>query len=591
MRIYTRESLETLRRRIDLIEVLAPHVELKKAGAAYKALCPFHDEKTPSLMIQKGDHHYHCFGCGAHGDAIQFLLTHLKMSFHDAVDFLAQKFGIHMDYVESHEETKGPSRAVIKNALDHANQFFHYLLLHTTEGNEALQYLYDRGLDLDFIRRFSIGLAPKTSNLLRATLNAQGISDEELAAGGLIALREGRGYCDFFQDRITFPIHDASGAVIGFSARKYKEETFGGKYVNTPETPLFKKSRVLFGLNYCRKRIVKDKRAIIVEGQVDALRLIQAGLNLTVAGQGTAFGEGHVKELMALGVQTVYLALDGDQAGREATVKIGDLFQREGIDVQVVPIPDKADPDAILSERGTEGFLSLLEKSTDYLTFAFQFHCRSFDLTSPSGKNELIKLMVQQIRSWNQRLMVHESLRKLAHLAQVPEEMVGVGQDFIPNLHIRKSANIGIQSVDPDLILESDFLRWILLKDESFFLLAIKNIQPEQLNSTVCRKIYSLIIEKAVENHAPDLLTLSIEIEDHDARQLLSEILVKKVDLDKAMEHFCASIKKILDRNWMLQLEGLKLRIQSGQCSSDDALTLAKEYSRLRLSPPEINIS
>src|SRR5262249_1487277 len=157
-------------------------------------------------------------------------------------------------------------------------------------------------------------------------------------------------------ERITFPICDAAGAVIGFSARKYLETTFGGKYINTPETPLFKKSRVLFGLNFSRRRIAKEKKAIIVEGQIDALRLIKAGFNLTVAGQGTAFGEGHVKELLNLGVSEVFLALDGDEAGREATHKIGNLFQKEGIEVRVVNLPGKSDPDTFLKEKGPEAF-------------------------------------------------------------------------------------------------------------------------------------------------------------------------------------------------------------------------------------------
>ncbi len=157
--------------------------------------------------------------------------------------------------------------------------------------------------------------------------------------------------------------------MIGFSARKYKEETFGGKYVNTPETPLFKKSRVLFGLNYSRKRIAKERSAIIVEGQIDALRLIAEGFNCTVAGQGTAFGEGHVKELLNLGLNQVYLCLDSDPAGQEAASKIGNLFQKEGVEVKVATLPAGHDPDSFIRQNGLEGMICLLENSIDYLSY------------------------------------------------------------------------------------------------------------------------------------------------------------------------------------------------------------------------------
>ena len=333
MAVFTKDSLETLRQRIDLVDLLSSHIELKRTGAAYKALCPFHDE-TPSFTIQKGDTHYHCFGCGAHGDAIQFLMEHVKMSFSDAVESLAQRFHVHLERAEETAEKKGPSKAVLKAALEHACRFYHFMLLHSPQGHIVLQYLYKRGLDLDFIRHFQAGWAPPTPGMMRHVLHDKLVTDDIMVDAGLLQAREGGGFRDFFSDRITFPIRDASSTVIGFSARKYKEETFGGKYVNTPETPLFKKSKVLFGLNYSRKRIAKDRKAIIVEGQIDALRLIQAGFNFTVAGQGTAFGEGHVKELTTLGINQAYLALDGDDAGQQAAYKIGNLFQKEGVEVR-----------------------------------------------------------------------------------------------------------------------------------------------------------------------------------------------------------------------------------------------------------------
>lgn len=587
MPIYSKDSLETLRQRIDLVEVISPHVDLNRSGSAYKGLCPFHDEKTPSFMIQKGDHSYHCFGCGAHGDAIHFLMAYLKLSFSDAVENLAERFHVHLDTVEGKNEYKGPSKKLLKEALEKASRFFHFYLLHTPDGHRVMEYLFKRGISTDFIRQFHIGLAPNQPGMLRKILHEQGISDEVMLTSGLLAARSSGGYRDFFSDRITFPIHHSSGAVIGFSARKYKEETFGGKYVNTSETPLFKKSRVLFGLNHCRRRIAKERQVIIVEGQIDALRLIHEGYNFSVAGQGTAFGEGHLQELINLGVSQVYLALDSDEAGMEAAAKIGNLFQREGVEVHLVTLPPGSDPDSFLREEGCDKFQKLLENSQDYLDYIVEYHARAININTPAGKNELVQTLTKQIRGWKHSLMIHESLRKLANLLQIPEHIIGVGQEYSPNIHIRKSASIGLQTVDPTRILESDFLRWLFLMGgqvPQLVAIADKNIQASDLNDLSCRRVYRAYLQRAHNNLHCDVLSL---IEEEEDQELLSSIMEKKVNFERAEEHFIETVQKILDRNWMEQREEIKRKIQSGQCSDEEALVLLKKFDELKVAQPK----
>lgn len=590
MIIFSKESLETLRQRIDLADVLSSHLDMKRSGASYKSLCPFHDEKTPSFVVQKGDSHYHCFGCGAHGDAIQFLMTHLKMSFVDAVENLAQRFHVPLQQVET-SENKGPNKAALKEALAVAGRAYHLNLLHTSEGHVALRYLYQRGIDLNFIRRFGIGLAFRDPGILRKILHAKSIKDEVTAEAGLISLGKDDRWRDFFQDRITFPICDAAGAVIGFSARKYKEETFGGKYINTPETPLFKKSRILFGLHHCRKRIAKERKTIIVEGQIDALRLISAGFNIAVAGQGTAFGDGHIRELMSLGLNQVYLALDSDEAGRQAAYKIGDLFQKEGVEVLVMTLQKGEDPDSFLRKKGTKAFLEAMKRSKDYLTFAVDLFSEKLDLSSPASKNELIQIVAKQIRAWNHPLMVHESLRKLSHLTKVPESMLGVGQDYLPNIYVKKSANIGLQTIDPDKIMEFDFLRWLLLCGQErphFTAIARENIDLEDLHVPICRSLYQAYLECCSSSNSFDLLDLAIRVNNGEGQQAISEILQKKVNVEKAEEYYLAAIQKVLDRNWMERREEIKTQIQSAQCSDEEASLLMKKFDELKKLPPKV---
>lgn len=592
MPLYTKDSLETLRQRIDLVDVLESHLELKRAGASYKALCPFHDEKSPSFVVQKGDTHYHCFGCGAHGDAIQFLMTHQRLTFSDAVESLAEKFQVQLEVLDK-EEKSGPNKSVLKEALSQASLFFHMMLLHTEEGHAALKYLYSRGITLSFVKKFRLGLAPKQSQLLRKTLHGKFVKDETMVEAGLLAIGKEGSYRDFFYDRITIPIHDSTGNVIGFSARKYKEETFGGKYVNTSETPLFKKSRVLFGLHHCRRRIAKERKVLIVEGQFDALRLIEAGFNITVAGQGTAFGESHVKELISLGINLAYLALDSDDAGQEAAVKIGHLFQKAGIEVIILRLPAGEDPDSFLQKKGSQEFLKLFGNGIDYLTFLVQHRSRFINTNSPAGKNELVQMVSSQIREWDQPLIVHESLRKLAHLLQIPEEMVGHFQEAGPNLYVKKAASIGRFSVDPDRIIEGDVLVWLLLTQmthPNLQRLVQHNLSPVDFRSIPCRLLFETLSLLGAKEEKWDLLSLISAIEDESAQVLVHELLQKKVNRDRTDEQLIIGIQKLLDRNWMEKREEVKRKIQGGECSDDEAWDLLKVFDELKRTPPKVKL-
>ena len=592
MAIYSKESLETLRQRIDLVEVLGSHLQLQRSGASFKALCPFHEEKSPSFIVQRGDTHYHCFGCGAHGDAIAFLMTHVKMGFVEAIESLAERFQVVLDKVDDAEQKKGPSKASLKQALERTSKLYHYLLLYSEEGRAALHYLYERGLDLDFIRAFEVGFAPRQGDLLIRYLRELQIDDLCAEQSGLVSTGQTGRRRDFFIDRIMFPIRDALGAVIGFSGRKYKEETFGGKYINTPETPLFKKSHVLFGLSYCRQRIAKEKQAIIVEGQVDALQLIHAGFNYTVAGQGTAFGEDHVRELIQLGVSRVYLALDGDKAGQEAAVKIGNFFQKRGVEALVVPFPEGSDPDTLLKDRGSPYFEQLLQKAKEYLKFLFEHFSKGHDLNSPSQKNEIVEKITTMIRDWEQPVMVHESLRKLAEIAKVPESALNIGNISLPNLFIKKTGSIQFHNVDPNRILEADLLRWLILvgkQEPQIVALAKANIQEEYFHLKSALRLYQGFMEAYASEQPCDLLALGQCLEEEEDSKLLSEIMERKINVQKAEEGFKETLRKILVRHWMDQREKIRSQIHSGNLSETEATELVKQFDELKRNIPSID--
>lgn len=587
MGTFSRDSLEHLRSRIDLVEVLSPYVQFQRSGSAFKGLCPFHEEKSPSFIIQKGDSHYHCFGCGAHGDAIQFLMTHQRMSFVEAVEHLADRFQVPLEEVET-DKPKGTSKTILKEAIQKASQFYQFCLLHTPDGQAALDYLYSRGIDLDFIHTFEFGYAPRTAQLFQKMMNEQKVPNAVLEEIGLFT--RGR---DFFSDRITIPIRDSVGNIIGFSARKFKPDTFGGKYVNSPETPLFKKSKVLFGLSYSRKTIAKERKALIVEGQIDALRLIHSGFLWTVAGQGTAFGDEQAKELIQLGVRQVYLALDGDNAGQEATVKIGHIFQKSGVEVFVTKLSQGCDPDLILQEKGPKEWQKLVDQSIDYIQFYVDRLSQTINIQSPAGKNEIVQTIAKKIREWDHPLMVRESLRNLAKLTQVPESILNTSDESTPQIYIKRSASVTFFEVDPDRILEADLLRWLFLMGDTLpelLPLAEKNLTPEHFRINAARILFEKYKSASQEGRSRDLLSLAIDLDQAEAQLFLAEVLQKKVNRERALVCFTETIEKMLERHWMQQREEIKLKIYSGRCSEEEVLDLAKRFDQLKKERPQVLI-
>ena len=424
-----------------------------------------------------------------------------------------------------------------------------------------------------------------STNLFRQYMYEKGYSDKILESAGL--LKSGNRF-PFFSERIMFPIHDPAAFVIGFSARKYKEETFGGKYINSPETDLFKKSKILYGLNYSRRRIVKESMVIVVEGQIDALRLVDAGFNCTVASLGTAFGESHVSALIKLGVSQVFLALDSDLAGFEATAKVGHLFQKEGIEVLVVKLPNGLDPDSYLRKWGAKEFQKLIEKAPSYLEFLINYRSRGININDPAGKNRLVQMLSKQIREWKERVMVHESLRKLAHMTNTPEEMLDVGHDYTPNIYVKKTASVGLSTIDPRLIQEQDFLRWLILlgaKDKNIITVAIENVLPSDLSNTAIIRIYETYLAKNEKGESLDLISLITQEED---QLMIDEIFKKRVKINLGMDGFKEAIKNILYRNWMEEREELRIKIQSGKLTDEEADFLMKKFDTLQKSPPVV---
>ena len=581
MSSYTKDSIEALKQRIDIHDLISGYVNLKGAGSMYKGLCPFHQEKTPSFTVHRHDGHYHCFGCGAHGDAIAFVRDYMNYTFVEAVEFLAQKYQVTLEKTDGKADQNTHQKKLLKEALERVATFYHGYLMHTEEGKEALHYLYTRGLDLDFIQRFGVGFAPFSKEMQIKAFQSLKLPQDLLMECGVL-----RDFKPLLAGRIIFPIINSLGQVIGFSGRKIREDRYGPKYVNTPETVLFKKSETLYGLYESRKRIAKEKKAMIVEGQIDALRLIQEGLDFSVASQGTAFTQSHAEILIKLGVSEVYLAFDGDQAGKAAAVKVGNFFQSYGIEVFVLDFERGEDPDSVLMKEGAKRMLLHMKKAKEYLSFLVTYYKQEFDVRSPSGKTNLVKKITSIVRNWDHPLMVHESLRKLAFLLEVPEALVGVEEkEAVEGTYYPKTISVNGSFVDGDQVLEADLLRWLLIphdEREKILQLVRNNLTDEHLYNLPCRRLFEAILK----NEQLDLLQLTESLTNPEEQLLLSELLKKRINREKVWEGVKETMQKILERHWLRKREQIKRAIHSGRLEEEQLMQLAKEFDQLISNKP-----
>jgi DNA primase len=334
-------SVEAVKAAAEILPLVEDYVRLRKSGGTYKGLCPFHQERTPSFTVSPARGTYKCFGCGEGGDAISFVERLEQVDFVGAIESLAKRFGVAIEYEEISPEAEQQRRRRerLGQVLERATAFYERVLWESESGAFAREYLASRELGEDVCRKFRLGYAPEGATLSRRALQ-EGYTGEELLGAGL----SNRSGNDYFQRRLLFPLADARGAVRGFQARKlHDDDRLQAKYVNSPESDLFKKGDLLYGLDTGRQAIAKEDRAVVVEGNTDVLALRQAGFLPVVASMGTALTEMQLRELARL-TKRLFLCFDADAAGQDATLRGMELAVRQGFDVQVVSLPKGTDP-------------------------------------------------------------------------------------------------------------------------------------------------------------------------------------------------------------------------------------------------------
>ena len=411
--------------RTDIVEVIDTRVPLKKAGREFKACCPFHDEKTPSFTVSQVKQFYHCFGCGANGTAISFLMDYEHMEFVEAIEELARRAGLEVPKETTGKQTQAPSTLPHYALLERVADYYQEQLRSHPQASQAIDYLKQRGLTGDVAARFNIGYAPPGWENLAAALNADNTVRKQLLELGLTVERDkGDGAYDRFRDRIQFPIRDRRGRTIGFGGRVLDDST--PKYLNSSESPVFHKGQELYGLFEARRAVRKLERILVVEGYMDVVALAQFDINYAVATLGTATTHEHLERLFRT-VPEVVFCFDGDRAGREAAWRALENtlpVLRDGREARFLFLPDGEDPDSLVRKIGKQALEQQIASATHLSEFFFERLSSRLDINSIDGRARLVTdakpLLGKLPDSTFQQLMIEQ----LAALAQTTAEQI-----------------------------------------------------------------------------------------------------------------------------------------------------------------------
>lgn len=418
------DIVEQVRHASDIVDVIGSYVPLKKAGAKFKALSPFNKEKTPSFYVDPAKQMFKCFSSGHGGDVFKFLMLMENMMFPEAVRRLAQRAGIVIPESEGKHDPQARTRREELHALYAAVAMWWQKLLKTDPAAEtARAYLKSRDFPDSLADEFGLGYAPDSFDATMKWARKAGYSQEALETGKLIATSERGTTYDFFRGRLMIPIHNDAGEVVAFSGRLLDPEAKAQKYVNSPETPIFVKSRILFGLNKTKRPIIEAGSAILCEGQIDLMRCWQHGIRNVVAPQGTAFTDPHARILKRIAKEVV-ICFDADRAGQAAAQRTIDVLLKEDLQVRIARIPQGEDPDSLLRKQPVAVFETILREAKDYTRHLLDTACEAEDITSPRGRGAVAAKMAQVIAKIPNAVQREGFLLEVARRLQVPRSVL-----------------------------------------------------------------------------------------------------------------------------------------------------------------------
>ncbi|MDZ7376461.1 MAG: DNA primase [candidate division KSB1 bacterium] len=582
------EKIAQVRDATDIVALISNYLTLKKSGKGYQGLCPFHADNSPSFYVNPNTQLYYCFGCQKGGNVFNFLMEMEKMSFIEAVEFLAEKAGITLPRSQVDERREKEREALCFVNRWAANLF--YKNLFSPNGKAALDYLQGRGISHEMIKTFGLGYSlPEWDGLIRQAQKVS-VSTEILLKAGLIIKRDAGGYYDRFRGRIMVPIIDLYKKVLGFGARRLIEDD-SPKYINSPETPIYQKGQILFGLYQSRDAIKQQDQAILVEGYFDLISLYQAGIRNVVATSGTALTSAQAR-LIKRFTENVILLYDADTAGSLAAMRGADIFLDEGLEVKIVTLPAGHDPDSYVRQRGVDYFKQVLSFAKPIIKFKIETMSRTLDLSTSQGKSKLIDSLLETI------IRIKDSIKQNLALKEVAEHFGLDERSLMDRLLYKKRNNLYRPEIAvPDQTIgqrskprpkskyelaEEDLVR-LALQDGQLLKFIAKHLSDEELSDPEIKSIFAIIRQL---NQEKDRVTPQQVIEsstDPKIAARLANIISTSynddIDLQKLAEDCLVLLKRRRLENILVNLEK---EIKIGQEKGLDVTHYAKQYLEYR---------
>jgi len=420
----TAEIRDRILNSLDIVDIVSDVVDLHRKGANYWALCPFHGEKTPSFSVSPTKGIYKCFGCGVSGNIITFQMEYYKMTYPEAVKELARRAGIFIEErsLSPVEKEKQSKRDLALSALKAASDYYHKML-RATSGKQAFGYLRKREFSDELIDKFELGYSPDAWDALIVELKKQNYSEQTLIEAGLVIERDDGDIYDRFRNRVMFPIHDHLGKIVGFGARLLDDEIKQAKYINSPQTEVYDKSKILYGLFHSKDEIRRIGYALLTEGYADVLTLQQAGYKNSIASSGTSLTKEQLTSLFRY-CKTIYLVFDADEAGVKATERGLELALEHGFNVMIVELPQGEDPDSIIRNLGGKNFQVYINEAVNFMRFLINLYNKNNLMSNPSDKANSLRTLINLINKIPDNLQHDGYLNELRILAQISEKQL-----------------------------------------------------------------------------------------------------------------------------------------------------------------------
>lgn len=548
---YSEEVIEEVRTKNDIVDVISGYVRLQKKGSSYFGLCPFHNEKSPSFSVSREKQMYYCFGCGAGGNVFTFLMDYENFSFVEALKFLADRAGVVLPEMEYSKEAK--ARADRKTQLLEINKLaaqYFYVQLKSEQGKTAHAYLTGRQLSEETIKAFGLGYSSKYSDDLFRYLRKRGYTEDLIRQAGLINTDEKNGVYDKFWNRVMFPIMDVNNRVIGFGGRVMGDAK--PKYLNSPETEIFDKSRNLYGLN--RARTSRKPYFLVCEGYMDVIALHQAGFTNAVASLGTALTTGHAA-LIKRYVQEVYLTYDSDEAGTRAALRAVPILKEAGITAKVIRMDPYKDPDEFIKNLGVPAFEERIQKARNGFMYSLEVLERQFDLNSPEGKTAFLKEAASRLGEFEEQIERDNYTEAVARAYRVSFEdlkrlvsKTAVEKGLAAPARRPKQTTSVQEKEDGNLKSQKILLTW-MIEDHSVFSQVKTYLSPEDFTGRIYREVAELLYKQYEEGSVNPARILNHFTDEEEHREAASLFHTKirelstKEEQEKALKETVIRVK------------------------------------------------